>query len=756
MGLNVKRINVLGGGPAGLYFAILAKKVRPEAEITVFERNAADDTFGWGVVFSDETLGNLEDADEPTYRAIRERFAYWDAIDLHLDVGGTRHAPIRSGGHGFCGIGRMRLLLLLQERARELGVKMRFGEEVDDPESLRDCDLLVAADGINSKTRDRYVDVFQPTIEHGRSPFTWLGTHQTFEAFTFIFRENDHGVFNVHAYQFDPETSTFIVETDEDTWKRAGLHEASEAESLAYCQELFAPELGGNPLLANRSSWIRFRTIKCEKWHHENVVLLGDAVHTAHFSVGSGTKMAMEDSIELAAALASEGDRLAALERYETLRKDTIGRTQKAAAQSQRWFEESRRHVRHAPERVNFSMLSRSRRITHENMRLRDAPYIEALDRWYMDEQGVESPAIVPPMFTPFRLRDLELRNRVVVSPMCQYSATDGVPNDWHLVHLASRALGGAGLVFTEMTNVSPEARITPGCTGLWNDEQQAAWARIVDFIHTNTDSKVAMQLGHAGRKGATKLMWEGMDEPLDQGGWELLGPSAVPWSSDNVTPREMTREDMVTVRDQYVASAKRALAAGFDVLEVHFAHGYLLSSFLTPLSNLRTDEYGGSLAARARYPLEVLDAVREVWSDRPLSVRISATDWVPGGFTADDAVALSAMLKDHGVDLVDVSAGQTSTEAEPVYGRAFQTPFAERIRNEVGIPTLAVGNILDHDRVNTILLAGRADLVALARAHLADPYLTLHAAAELGYAGQPWPIQYRSARPVAKRMAED
>ena len=506
--MTARRYHVLGGGPAGLYFAILAKKANPETEITVFERNAADDTFGWGVVFSDETLGNLEEADASTYRAIRERFAYWDAIDMHLDVGGRRHAPVRTGGHGFCGIGRMRLLLLLQERARELGVVLRFGEEVDDIEALRDCDLLVAADGINSKTRDRYQATFQPTIEHGKSPFIWLGTHQTFEAFTFIFRENDHGVFNVHAYQFDPETSTFIVETDEETWKRAALDQATEAQSLAYCQELFAPELGGHDLLANRSSWIRFRTIACEQWHHENVVLLGDAVHTAHFSVGSGTKMAMEDSIELAAALAAEPDRARALARYQTIRKDSVGRTQKAAAQSKAWFEQSARHVRHPPERVNFSMLSRSRRITWENMKLRDRPYIEGLERWYAAEQGVDTARSTPPMFTPFRLRGLELPNRVVVSPMCQYSATDGLPNDWHLVHLGSRAMGGAGLVYTEMTDVSAEGRITPGCTGLYDDAQQAAWTRIVDFVHGQTPAKIAIQLGHAGRTAPRSSTW--------------------------------------------------------------------------------------------------------------------------------------------------------------------------------------------------------------------------------------------------------
>ena len=776
------KIHVLGGGPAGLYFALLAKKANPGASIRVLERNAADDTFGWGVVFSDETLGNLDEADAPTHRAIREQFAYWDAIDCHVDVarkGGSKTTkatavePIRSGGHGFCGIGRMRLLLLLQARARELGVELIFNHEVDDVEALRgDCDLLVAADGINSKTRATYADFFEPTTVEGKSPFIWLGTHQSFEAFTFIFRENEHGVFNVHAYQFDagdgerPGTSTFIVETDEDTWRRSGLHEADEARSLQYCQELFAPELGGNALLANRSSWIRFRTLHCQRWAHENVVLVGDAAHTAHFSVGSGTKMAMEDSIALAHALsAHRTDLQAALAAYADDRQQTTARVQKAASQSQQWFEQSARHVRGDPQQVMFSMLTRTRRVTHENLRLRDSQYVREVDEWFMKEAAATAAPSVkggghdssgsptPPMFTPLTLRGMELCNRVVVSPMCQYSATEGVPNEWHLVHLGSRALGGAGLVFAEMTNVSATGRITPGCTGLWNEQQQDAWTRIVDFVHARSPAKIGLQLGHAGRKGATKLMWEGMDAPLGQGAWETLAPSALPWSPNNVAPREMTRADMVTVRDEFVAAARRALAAGFDLLEVHFAHGYLLSSFLTPLSNLRADAYGGDLRGRARYPLEVFEAVRQVWSHRPLSVRISATDWVPGGFAIEDAIELSSMLKDRGVDLIDVSAGQTSPEARPIYGRAFQTPFSERIRNEVGVATMAVGNILDHDRVNTILAAGRADLVALARAHLANPNFTLHAAVELGYEAQSWPVQYRAAGSVASRM---
>lgn len=748
------KVHVLGGGPAGLYAGILIRKARPESEVTVFERNRADDTFGWGVVFSDETLGNLEDADAPTYAAIRENFAYWDAIDVH--TWSPEHRVIRSGGHGFCGIGRMRLLLLLQERARELGVKLQFDHEVDDPATLRDCDLLVAADGINSRTRAQHEDVFRPHIRRGDARFVWLGTHQTFEAFTFSFRENEHGVFQVHAYQFDADTSTFIVECDAATYAAAGLEADDEARTVAYCEALFAEELGGHGLMTNRSHWIDFRTVHCERWWHENVVLVGDAAHTAHFSVGSGTKMAMEDVIGLADALAAHAEVPAALAAYEEARRPLVGRTQKAAAQSEQWFVEARRHLQHAPERLTFSLLSRTRRVTHENLRLREPAYIEALDRWYMEEQGVKSERTLPPMFLPFELGELEFGNRVVVSPMCQYSAEDGLPNDWHLVHLGSRAIGGAGLVMTEMTDVSAEGRITPGCTGLYTDAHEAAWTRIVEFVHARSRAKIGVQIAHAGRKGATRLMWEGIDRPLPEGGWPLLAPSPIPWRDENVTPQEMTREDMTRVRQQFVASAERAVRCGFDLLEVHLAHGYLLSSFLTPVSNQRADEYGGDLRARARYPLEVVQAVREVWP-RAMSVRISATDWVPGGFDIDDAVQLAGWLKDAGVDLVDVSAGQTSPDAKPVYGRAFQTPFSERIRNEVGIPTITVGNIYDHDRINTILLAGRADLVALARAHLADPYLTLHAAAELGVADPAaWPVQYRSSGGLLPKMYGD
>lgn len=748
------RVHILGGGPAGLYLAILLKKRDPSHEIRVWERNAPDDTFGWGVVFSDETLGNLEEADPEVYRSITESFAYWDSIDIHV-----KGARIRSRGHGFCGMSRKKLLMILQRRAAELGVQMRFSTEIDDVTALRDCDLFVGADGVNSRVRTMYEDRFRPSIDRRMSPYIWFGSSQSFEAFTFSFRQNEHGVFQIHAYQFEPAgasavASTVIVECDHLTWQAAGLHQATTEESIRYCEALFEEELGGHPLYENKSSWIRFPTIKLERWHFENVVLIGDAAHTAHFSVGSGTKLAMEDSIALAEALHTGADDLPrALAAYEESRRVLVAKTQKSAQQSLEWFEDVKRYLHFDPMSFAFSLLTRSRRITHENLRKRDPEFVDRADRWYLERVGQPPPpkdeTPRTPMFTPLSLRSMTVENRVVVSPMCQYSAVDGVPNDWHLVHLGSRAMGGAGLVFTEMTDVAPDGRISPGCTGLWNEAQRDAWKRIVDFVHGNTRAKIAMQLAHAGRKGSTKRPWEGApDEPLDEGNWEILGPSPIPYREYSRTPRPMTRADMDRVRDEFVRSAQLADEAGFDLLELHFAHGYLLSSFLTPLSNQRADEYGGSLENRMRFPLEVFDAVRAVWPEqKPMSVRISATDWVEGGFTSDDSVVLSRALKEHGVDLIDVSTGQTSPNARPIYGRTYQAPFADKIRNEVGIPTMTVGNITTADQINTLLLSERADLCALARPHLRDPYFTLRAAQEL----EQWDVHYPNPYLMAK-----
>jgi anthraniloyl-CoA monooxygenase len=741
------KIAVIGGGPAGLYFSLLLKKSDPSHEITVFERNRADDTFGWGVVFSNETLGHFKEADPETFARITESFAHWEAIDTY--VGGQ---VIRSGGHGFSGIARRRLLQILQERCGGLGVELKFQTEV---EGLPQADLVVAADGINTKVRTAHEDVFQPSIEPGKARFIWLGTSRRFEAFTFIIREDEHGLFQVHAYPFDQSTSTFIVETDPDTWRRAGLDAASVEASVAYLERLFAPELQGHRLMTNNSAWISFRTVACKAWWHGNLVLIGDAAHTAHFSIGSGTKLAMEDAIALAEALKKfSGDVPAALAAYHAARWLEVAKLQRAARVSQAWFEDISRYKAMAPEQLVLSMMTRSKRVTHGNLKVRDPGYIAAVDEWF--NKSSEAPARTPPMFSGFKLRELRLMNRVVVSPMCQYSATDGLANDWHLVHLGARAVGGAGLVMAEMTDVSPTGRITPGCTGLYSGEHVAAWRRVTEFVHTRSAAKIGAQIAHAGRKGATQNMWDRPDVPLPaEQAWELLAPSPIAWAPGFQVPRAMTRADMDVVVADFVRATELAEASGFDLLELHMAHGYLLSSFISPLTNRREDEFGGSLAGRMTFPRRVFAAVRAVWpAHKPMSVRLSATDWAPGGLTGEDSVEIARMLKQDGCDLIDVSSGQTTPEARPIYGRMFQTQFSDQIRNEVGISTMAVGNIQDWDQINTIVASGRADLCALARPHLLDPQLTLRAAAEQGYAGDgvAWPRQYLAARPQPDR----
>ena len=740
------RLVVVGGGPAGLYFAIQMKLADPAHHVTVIERNPLEATFGFGVVFSDATQDNLAEADRQTYDEMVRQFHHWDDIDVHFN--GT---VVTSTGHGFSGLSRRALLSILRRRAEALGVCLEIGTEVTDAGAFLGADLVVAADGFNSVLREQFADRFEPTVDWRPNRYVWLGTTCPFPAFTFYFKRDQHGLWRVHAYQYEPQGSTFIVEATEATWRAAGMDRADERATLAFCEALFREELQGHRLLTNRSLWRNFGTVRNGRWHHQNVVLLGDAAHTVHFSVGSGTKLAMEDAVALARALARAptGDIPVALTAYEAERRPAVESLQRAAQVSLQWFEDTERYMDLVPVQFAFNLLTRSLRITHDNLQVRDPKFVGDVDRWFAGRTAEQSGVAVsvspppPPLFTPFRLRDLLLVNRVVVSPMCQYCAVDGTPNDWHLVHIGARALGGAGLVFTEMTDVSREGRISPGCTGMYKPEHVVAWKRIVDFVHANSAAKIGLQLGHAGRKGSTRLAWDGMDEPLKEGNWEIIAASPIPYFPHSQVPRAMEGRDMDAVRDDFVRAARMAEQAGFDILEIHFAHGYLLASFISPLTNHRTDEYGGSLANRMRFPLDVFDAVRSAWpAHRPISVRISAVDWAPGGTEPTDAVDMARLLRAHGCDIVDVSAGQTVPDAKPVYGRQFQTPFADRVRHDAGIPTMAVGNISSYTDVNTILAAGRADLCVLARAHLWDPYWTRHAAHEMGYA-LPWPPQY-------------
>jgi len=743
------KIACIGGGPAGLYFAISMKLRDPAHEIEIFERNARGVTFGWGVVFSDLTVDNITRNDPVSAAAITGELAHWDDIDVHI-----KGETITSGGHGFIGIGRKRLLEILQDRASDLGVALHFEAECDPADAKwQGYDLVIASDGLNSRFRNATAEAFGVDTDVRLNKFIWLGTNKAFDAFTFAFEETEHGWIWAHAYRFAPDCSTFIVECSEEVWRAFGFAEMEQAETIAVCERLFAKYLDGHSLMSNAAhlrgsaAWLNFPRIKCERWASGNVILLGDAAHTAHFSIGSGTKLALEDAIKLAEVLNRDGLSLAAaLDEYQAERNLEVLKLQNSARNSTEWFEALDRYLHFEPLQFAYSLLTRSQRISHENLRLRDREWLEGVERWFWKRATAgQSNKTAPPMFAPLKLREMEVANRITVSPMAMYSAADGVPNDFHFVHYGERALGGAGLLFTEMTCVSPEGRISPGCTGLWNAEQVAAWTRIVDFVHANSAAKICLQLGHSGAKGSTKLGWEGNDVPLDDGNWPVMAASDVAWSPANQVPRAMTRADMDAVRDEFVAAVRLGIDCGFDMVELHAAHGYLLSSFITPLQNRRTDEYGGSLENRLRYPLEVFAAMRAAWpSDKPMSVRISATDWAgDDGVTPDEAVEIGEAFAREGADLIDVSAGQTWAEQQPVYGRMFQTPFSDKVRNEGRLATMAVGNIYEPDHANSILAAGRADLVALARPHLVDPMWTLRAAAQLDYRDIHIPPQY-------------
>ncbi|MEE2904534.1 MAG: bifunctional salicylyl-CoA 5-hydroxylase/oxidoreductase [Myxococcota bacterium] len=746
------KVSIIGGGPAGLYSGILLKKLQPDAQITVFERNRLDDTFGFGVVFSDQTIENYRDADAFTSDEITKNFVHWD--DIHTFYKGTLH---QSTGHGFAGLARKTLLRIMAERCEELGVNLQFETEIRDFSVLDDADLCIAADGVNSQLRTHYQEAFNTQIDWRPNRFVWLGTTFQYDAFTFYFKENEHGLWRVHAYSYAPGQSTFIVECTDETLKRAGLENATEDQTIAYCSKLFSDELAGHPLLKNRSLWRRFPVVRNESWSHKNIVLLGDSAHTAHFSIGSGTKLAMEDAIALTEALRSEDSLSSALKNYEQTRRPPVESLQRAAQVSLEWFENTERYMDLEPAQFGFSLLTRSLRITHDNLRLRDKDLVTNSDEWFRKQVAsrfsMDIRPDTPPMFTPFCLRELKLENRIVVSPMCQYSAKDGLIDDWHMVHLGSRAVGGAGLVMTEMTDVSKDARITPGCAGIYNEQHVEAWNRVTRFIHENSFSKVGLQLAHAGPKGSTKLLWEGMDVPLDDGNWPIVAASAIPYLPISQVPKSLDKDEMKHIISEFEQATRNADQAEFDLLELHMAHGYLLASFLSPLTNQRHDEFGGDIENRARFPLAVFDAMRRVWpEEKPMSVRISATDWYPGGISEEDVLALTQMLKEHGCDIIDVSAGQTVADQKPVYGRLFQTPFSELIRLHNDIPTMTVGNISSYSDVNSILLAGRADLCVLARAHLYDPYWTRHAAKAQNYDLR-WPDQYSSLRRYKPRF---
>ncbi len=757
------KIVCLGGGPASLYFSILMKKANPAYEITVIERGQRDSTWGFGVVFSDDTLKGFMEADAPTYKRIVEQFAYWGGIDVSIN-GRTIH----SSGHGFCGMSRLKLLNIFHDSCEKLGVELRFNTDITDIKQLQmeNYDLVVAGDGVSSILREEYKEHFGTTVDVRANKYCWLATTLPLDDFNFIFKKNQHGWWWVHAYRYEEGTTTWIAECSEQAWLSAGLDKASETDTKAYLETVFAEELKGHPLITNRSIWRNFPVIHNENLYYENIVLLGDAGRSAHFSIGSGTKLAMEDAITLANCFQEHNGKVRhALEAYQTIRKPEADRLQRTAIVSLSWFEHIDRYAQVQDiEQFAFNMLVRSKRITYENLRLRDPQYIKSVDRWFAQHtkkvtgfDDIDTDHPVAPIFQPFKIGTMRVGNRIALSAMCQYCARDGIPTDWHFVHYGARAVGGVGILHTEMLCISPDARITPGCAGIWSDEQTQKWRHTVDFIHANTKAKVCAQMGHAGRKGATCVPSKGgIDQPLFEGAWEIVAASPIPYLENSQVPREIGVSEMHKVVADFVKAAKNADQADFDMVEIHMAHGYLLSGFISPVTNHRKDEYGGKLEQRMKFPLIVLDAIREVWpSQKPISVRISATDWVEDGLSNENMLAMATLLREHGVDVINVSTGQVTKAENPIYGRMFQAPFADQIRNEVGIPTIVAGNITTADQCNTLVAAGRTDIVALGRVMMNEPQFVLNAAAHYGYNQQFWPDQYQSGKFLAEIMAE-
>jgi anthraniloyl-CoA monooxygenase len=763
------KIAILGGGPAGLYAALLLKRRGIAAQVTVWERDPADATYGFGVVLAEQVLDALRLVDEGSGKALAAEMHRWDDIVVHF-----KGAAIRCGGHRFGAISRQRLLSTLRACCEQAGGRIeRANLDAASLDALRaNADLVIAADGARSAVRERHAAQLGVQHQEAACRYLWMRAGRAFDAFHFFFKHTAHGWFQAHVYPYGEARSTVIVETPEAVWRAHGLDRMTAAQSAAWCADLFAAELEGAPLEASAGAagWSRFLHVSCERWVVEDcsapLVLAGDAAHTAHFSIGSGTRLALEDAIALADALAQGDGLMSALARYQEQRRVAALRLQNAARNSTDWFENVERYASHEAPQFAYALLTRSQRLDHGQLRERDPGYVEAFNGWFaeraaaqaeVDAHAATTPAgkPLPPLWTPFRARGLILNNRVVVSPMAQYSAVEGTVGDYHLVHLGARAMGGAGLVMAEMTAVSADARITPGCPGLYRPEHQGAWARVVDYVHQHSTAAIGMQLGHAGPKGSTRPMWEGIDMPLDRGNWPLLGPSELQYMEGvSQWTRAATAADLQRIRDDFVRSARMAAAAGFDWLELHCAHGYLLSAFISPLTNTRKDSYGGSLENRCRFPLEVLDAVRAAWPDeRPISVRISAHDWVDGGTTPDIAVRIARLFAAAGADLIDCSSGQVSKREAPRYGRLFQVPFADRIRNEAGIATIAVGAIETAEQANTIIAAGRADLVAIGRPHLANPAWALHEAARLGVRVPDWPRQYDAGRRQLERI---